>query len=243
VQLGWSDLTGDAVPADESNFVEFDQGNLLALSRFPAIDAREEGLTLVYGLNWARYSTSGWQAFATLGQVFRNKADPRFTKTSGLGGTTSDILMAGQLKLSDGLSLTARGLLNGSLNFSKAEFRGDWRHEKASLSSTYLWLGTDPAEGRSEETSEVWFDGSYDISQAWRASASLRYDISDARATRAGVGLAYSNECITVDVSLNRRYTSTTSVEPSTDFGFTIALNGFSVNSGNKKYRRSCSNT
>ncbi|WP_192966913.1 LPS-assembly protein LptD [Phycobacter azelaicus] len=243
VQLGWSDLTGDAVPADESNFVEFDQGNLLALSRFPAIDAREEGLTLVYGLNWARYSTSGWQAFATLGQVFRNKADPRFTKTSGLGGTTSDVLMAGQLKLSDGLSLTARGLLNGSLNFSKAEFRGDWRHEKASLSSTYLWLGTDPAEGRSEETSEVWFDGSYDISPAWRASASLRYDISDARATRAGVGLAYSNECITVDVSLNRRYTSTTSVEPSTDFGFTIALNGFSVNSGNKKYRRSCSNT
>jgi LPS-assembly protein len=151
--------------------------------------------------------------------------------------------MAGQLKLSQDLSLTTRGLLNGSLNFSKAEFRGDWRHEKGSLSGTYLWLGTDPAEGRSEETSEMWFDGSYEISPAWRASANLRYDISDAQATRAGIGLAYSNECVTVDVSLNRRYTSTTSVEPSTDFGFTIALNGFSVNSGNKKYRRSCSNT
>ena len=243
VQLGWSDLSGDAVPADESNFVEFDQGNLLALSRFPAIDAREDGLTLVYGLNWARYSATGWQAFATVGQVFRQKGDTRFTKSSGLGGTTSDILMAGQLKLSEDLALTARGLLNGELNFSKAEFRGDWRHQKAAVSGTYLWLGTDPAEGRSEETSEMWFDGSYEISPAWRASASLRYDISDARATRAGLGLAYSNECITVDVSINRRYTSTTSVEPSTDFGFTIALNGFSVNSGNKKYRRSCSNT
>lgn len=243
VQLGWRDLSGGAVPADESGFVEFDQGNLLALSRFPAIDAREEGLTLVYGLNWARYSSAGWQAFATIGQVLRQDADTRFTKSSGLGGTSSDILMAGQLKLSEDLSLTARGLLNGSLNFSKAEFRGDWMSRKASVSGTYLWLGTDPAEGRSEETSELWFDGSYEISASWRASASLRYDISDARATRAGLGLAYSNECITVDVSLNRRYTSTTSVEPSTDFGFTIALNGFSVNSGNKKYRRSCSNT
>lgn len=243
VQLGWSDVTGDAVPGDESGFVEFDQGNLLALSRFPAVDAREDGLTLVYGVNWAHYAVNGWQAFATVGQVFRQDADPRFTKSSGLGGTTSDILMAGQLKLSQDLSLTTRGLLNGSLNFSKAEFRGDWRHEKGSLSGTYLWLGTDPAEGRSEETSEMWFDGSYEISPAWRASANLRYDISDAQATRAGIGLAYSNECVTVDVSLNRRYTSTTSVEPSTDFGFTIALNGFSVNSGNKKYRRSCSNT
>ncbi|MEN8740746.1 MAG: LPS assembly protein LptD, partial [Phaeobacter gallaeciensis] len=205
--------------------------------------AREDGLTLVYGVNWAHYAVNGWQAFATVGQIFRQDADTRFTKSSGLGGTTSDILMAGQLKLSQDLSLTTRGLLNGSLNFSKAEFRGDWRHEKGALSGTYLWLGTDPAEGRSEETSEMWFDGSYEISPAWRASANLRYDISDAQATRAGIGLAYSNECVTVDVSLNRRYTSTTSVEPSTDFGFTIALNGFSVNSGNKKYRRSCSNT
>ena len=243
VQLGWRDVTGEAVPEDESGFVEFDQGNLLALSRFPAIDAREEGLTLVYGFNWARYSTSGWQAFATVGQVIRQDADPRFTKSSGLGGTSSDLLLAGQLRLSEDLSLTARGLLNGSLNFSKAEFRGDWRHSRATVAGTYLWLGTDPAEGRSEESSEMWFDGTYDISPSWRASASLRYDISDARATRAGFGLAYSNECVTVDVTINRRYTSTTSLEPSTDFGFTIALNGFSVNSGNKKYRRSCSNT
>lgn len=243
IQLGWSDLTGEPVPADESGFVEFDQGNLLALSRFPAIDAREEGLALVYGVNWARYAPDGWQAFATLGQVIRQDADNRFTKTSGLGGTSSDILMAGQLKMGEDLSLTARGLLNGSLNFSKAEFRGDWRHRKATLAGAYLWLGTDPVEGRSEETSEMWFDGSYQFSPAWRASASLRYDISDAQATRAGLGLVYSNECITVDLSLNRRYTSTTSLEPSTDFGFTIALNGFSVNNGNKKYRRSCSNT
>ena len=67
--------------------------------------------------------------------------------------------------------------------------------------------------------------------------------ISDARATRAGLGLVYSNECVTVDLSVNRRYTSTTSVEPTTDFGFTIALNGFSVDSGSKKYRRPCKNT
>jgi LPS-assembly protein len=240
VQLGWSNVIGDDAARDESNFVEFDQGNLLSLSRFPASDAREDGLSLAYGFNWARYSKSGWQAYATVGQVLRQDADSRFTKSSGLGGTSSDLLLAGQLKFGDGMALTARGLLNESLNFSKAEVRGDWYRDQVAVSGSYLWLGTDPDENRSEETSEIWFDGSYELSASWKASANLRYDISDARATRAGLGLAYSNECVTVDLSVNRRYTSTTSVEPSTDFGFTISMNGFSVNNGSKQYRRSC---
>ncbi|MCD9146709.1 LPS assembly protein LptD [Pseudophaeobacter sp. MA21411-1] len=240
VQLGWSNTIGEDTAHDESNFVEFDQGNLLSLSRFPASDAREDGLSLAYGLNWARFASTGWQAYATLGQVLRQDSDPRFTKSSGLGGVTSDLLLAGQLKFSDGMALTARGLLNDSLNFSKAEVRGDWYRDDLSLSGSYLWLGTDPAESRSAETSEIWLDGSYAVSASWEASANLRYDISDARATRAGIGLAYSNECVTVDLSVNRRYTSTTSVDPSTDFGFSISMNGFSINNGSKQYRRSC---
>ena len=247
-QLGWTDVNGGAVPNDESGFVEFDQGNLLSLSRFPANDRREDGATFVYGLNWARYAPTGWQASATVGQVFRDNADPGFTKTSGLSGTSSDILMAGQLKLNpgqskglvQGLGLSARGLLNNSLNFSKAELRGDWNSKRSTLSGTYLWLGTDPAEGRTDPLSEIWFDGSYEVSPRWSASANLRYEITESRATSAGFGLLYQNECVTVDISLNRRYTSSTSVEPSTDFGFTIALNGFAVESGTKEYRRTC---
>ncbi|WP_264213300.1 LPS-assembly protein LptD [Leisingera thetidis] len=243
LQLGWRDEGGGNVVTEESRFVEFDQGNLLSLSRFPSTDAREDGLTLVYGANWARYAPTGWQAYATAGQVLRSDGDDRFTKSSGLSGTTSDFLLAGQIKFGDGLALSSRGLLNGSLNFSKAELRGDWRTSRSSLSGTYLWLGTDPDEDRAEESSELWVDGSYDLNPSWSASARLRYDISGARATRAGLGVAYSNECVTVDLSVNRRYTSTTSVEPTTDFGFTISLSGFSVNSGNKQYRRSCSKT
>ncbi|UWQ34345.1 LPS assembly protein LptD [Leisingera sp. M527] len=243
LQLGWRDEGGGSVVTEESRFVEFDQGNLLSLSRFPSTDAREDGLTLVYGANWARYAPTGWQAYATVGQVLRSDGDDRFTKSSGLSGTSSDFLLAGQIKFGDGLALSTRGLLNGSLNFSKAELRGDWRTERSSLSGTYLWLGTDPDEDRAEESSELWVDGSYDINPSWSAGARLRYDISGARATRAGLGLAYSNECVTVDLSVNRRYTSTTSVEPTTDFGFTISLSGFSVKSGSKQYRRSCSKT
>ncbi|MBT3140791.1 LPS-assembly protein LptD [Phaeobacter gallaeciensis] len=239
-QMGWSNTSNADVPNDESNYVEFDQGNLLSLSRFPAPDRREDGAAAVVGLNWAGYSAAKWQAFATVGQIFRQKSITEFSKTSGLSGTSSDILLAGQLRLDEKLALTARGLVNNSLNFSKAEVRGEWTGTRSNLSGSYLWLGRDPQENRTLAVSEFWFDGGYQVTPNWKANANLRYDIEDSRATGAGVGLVYQNECVTVNISLNRRYTSTTSIEPSTDFGFTIALNGFAVQSGNKEYRRSC---
>lgn len=241
LQVGWADVHGQEPPNDESTFVEFDQGNLVSLSRFPAPDRRESGATLVYGLNWSRFAPSGWQAWATVGQVFRKTADPDFTASSGLSGTSSDLLLAGQFRTDNGLSLTGRGLLDGSFSLSKAEFRGDWFNDDVNLSGTYLWLGTDPVEGRDSPLSELWFDGDYRINPNWTAGADLRYDISDARATRAGIGLIYRNECVTVDLSVRRRYTSSSSVEPSTDFGFSIALNGFAIDGGTEQYRRSCS--
>ncbi|MBK0326868.1 LPS-assembly protein LptD [Rhodobacteraceae bacterium F11138] len=241
LQLGWTDVHGAQPPNDESTYVEFDQGNLVSLSRFPAPDRREDGATLVYGVNWSRYSVTGWEAWATIGQVFRKTANSSFTDSSGLSGTSSAILVAGQIKTDYGLSLTGRSLIDGSLSLSKAEFRGTWNSDRLNLAGTYLWLGTDPVEGRNQPLSELWFDGDYRINQSWTAGADLRYDIADARATRAGVGVIYRNECVTVDVSLRRNYTSSSSVEPSTDFGFTIALNGFAVEGGTEKYRRACS--
>ncbi|TMV13564.1 LPS-assembly protein LptD [Arenibacterium halophilum] len=241
VQLGWTEVHGPALPNDESTFVEFDRGNLLELSRFPAPDRREDGPTLAYGVNWARYAPSGWQISGTMGQVIRKTANPSLTQTSGLSGTTSDVLVAGQIRLADKLSLTARSLMDNAFSLSKAELRAHWKSERTQLSGTYLWLGADAAEARARALSEIWLAGAYDVSQGWTASANLRYDISDARATRAGVGFVYRNECVTVDFSVNRRYTTTTSIEPTTDFGFTIALSGFAVEQGSEKYRRSCS--
>jgi len=240
IQIGWSDVSGPAAPIDESRFVEFDQGNLLSLSRFPSSDVREDGTALAVGVNWAHYAASGWRANATVGQVFRGLADPNFSTTSGLSGEASALLVAGQVVMHEGLSLTGRSLLDDSLHFNKVELRGNWSSPRTRISGSYLWLAIDPAEGRTADVSELWFDGSYRVGGNWTASANLRYDIADDSASRAGVGLVYQNECVTVDLSVNRRYTSSTSVEPSTDFGFTIALSGFAVESGTEKYRRSC---
>ncbi|QBF31625.1 organic solvent tolerance protein [Thalassococcus sp. S3] len=243
VQIGWSDSGGGDVPIDESGRVEFDQGNLLSLSRFPAKDAREEGFAFAYGLNWSRFGTSGWQTNFTIGQIIRDDAIGAFSETSGLVGTSSDFLFAGQIQTDFGFDLTARTLFNENLDVAKAELRGDWRGTRTEISGSYIWLDEDPDEDRTQSVSEIYLDGSYNINRFWTASANWRYDLADTRAATAGIGLAYRNECVEVDLSLNRRYTSSTSVEPSTDFGFNIAFRGFGVSSGTERYVRSCNNT
>ncbi|KUJ80958.1 organic solvent tolerance protein [Ruegeria marisrubri] len=240
-QIGWTHVSDTDVLNDESNYQEFDQGNLLSLSRFPAEDRREDGTTAVVGLNWSRFAPNGLQAFATIGQVFRDTADPDFNLTSGLQGTSSDLLLAGQIKTNDGIALTARGILNGDLDFSKAELRGSWRTDRGSIAGSYVWLAEDPTVDRTDAFSEIWFGGRYAINRNWTTTASARYDLEASSAINAGVGLTYRNECVTVNMSVRRRYTTTSSIEPSTDFGFTVALTGYAIEGAAKKYRRTCS--
>ncbi|MDA7963899.1 LPS assembly protein LptD [Ruegeria sp.] len=240
-QVGWTHVSDTDVPNDESTFQEFDQGNLLSLSRFPAEDRREDGATAVLGLNWSRFAPTGWRAQATVGQVFRRTADPDFTLTSGLQGTSSDTLLAGQLDNGKGLTLAARGLLDDDFSFTRAEIRTAWVQQDTRLTGSYVWQEPDPAETPGDEISELWLTGQYRIDQSWLTTANARYDFSESEPIRFGVGLTYTNECVQVNLSVDRRFTSTSSIEPSTEIGFTVALTGYSVESGGKKYKKSCS--
>ena len=240
-QIGWTHVTNTNVPNDESTFQEFDQGNLLSLSRFPAEDRRENTASAVVGLNWARFHPNGWEAFATIGQVYRTSADSDFTLTSGLQGTTSDVLLAGQLRNGKGLTISARGLLDGDFSFSKAELRTVWAKDGTALTASYVWLESDPVETGGDEISELSLFGRHQVNQNWLTTAFGRYDFSESEPIRAGLGLTYSNECVQFGITASRRFTSTSSIEPTTEFGFTLALTGYSVESGGKKYKKTCS--
>ena len=52
------------------------------------------------------------------------------------------------------------------------------------------------------------------------------------------MGIGYRNECVNIDLSLSRRFTSSTNVEPSTDVGLTVSLNGFGQDG--RPYARGC---
>lgn len=241
-QVAWVGGTAPNVANDESTRVEFDEGNLLAISRFPSVDRREYGLSAALGANWTRYDPTGWQMGLSIGRVYRDIATSDFTLSSGLGGTVSDLLLAGYFKNSAGISFSGRGLFNNGFNVSKAEARAGWRNTKMAVGASYVWLGADVSEDRAATVSEWSIDGSYRISRHWIGTANWRYDVATNTTAQAGFGLQYRNECVDITLSASRRFTSSIILTPSTDFSFTVGLRGFSAKTSDKSYTRTCSN-
>lgn len=229
VQLAWSDVQGDAVTNEDSAAVEFDQANLLSLSRFAGEDAVETGLRGAVGLTWTRAGNNGWDSTLTVGRVYRAQADTNFSSSSGLGQTSSDWLIAGQLQTPSGLSLHSRLIVDDQLDINKVETLAGWSGGKLDLTASYIFLPADAAESRPSDVSEWTIDSSYTFDDVWSMGFDIRYDVVSDSPTEAGLAVGWQNECVTVDFSVSRRFTTSTTLTASTDFGFTVGLNGFSA--------------
>ena len=223
---------GDDVPLADSTVVEFDEANLFAATRYPGKDGVEAGTRIAAGLVWNRSGPRGWQGDLAVGRVVNLDGNLGFAEGTGLEGDQSEWLVAARPSFGEDLSLVSRLLFDESVKFTLTETRGDWQTERFGLSSSYIFADPEPAEGRNVPLSEWSFDGSFNVTQAWTAKTNWRYDFNADKATRAGIGLGYQNECVNLELSLSRRFATSTSIDPTTDFGFRVSLNGVGGRSG-----------
>lgn len=228
-----------AVPNQDSTVATLDEGNLFSFSRFPGADGRELGNRLNIGLGWTRYDPAGWSLGVTGGRVFRARDLGQFTPGSGLDGRSSDWLVSAQVQTDGGLSVQNRVLFDNGFDVSRNELNFGLVTDRYSVDAGYLWMVADPAEGRPTATSELVLDAGWDMANNWRGQLAGRYDFNSQRAARAEFGLSYLSECVVVDLSLSRRFTSSTSVAASTDFNLSVSLVGFGAGTGGSA-RKSC---
>jgi LPS-assembly protein len=227
VQLIFASSNAEGIPNEDSALVEFDEGNLFAIDRFPGSDAVERGPRANVGVTWTRYDPDGWTMGVTVGRVFREADLDQFSAGSGLDGTQSDWLTAINFTLADGLALTGRLVMDDSLDVTKAEARVTLNGPKTSIATSMIWAVADPLENRPDPTQEISLDARRRLNPNWTMTLSGRYDFVTDQGTVAGLGLEFLNECVRFDVSLSRRFTSSTNVNPTTDFGLSLDLVGF----------------
>ena len=227
MQIIAAQATDTAVPNEDSILVEFDEASLLSLNRYPGADAVETGLHANLGLSWTRYDPDGWTLGTTVGRVFRMDDETEFSTASGLGGTSSDWLAAAHLDTGTGLSAAGRIIADDALNVARGEVQLQYAKDSVSLGSGYIWSIADPAEFRSEDVSELVMTADYGLTEFWKASASGRYDFAAESASRAALGLRFRNECVLLDLSLSRRFSSSTTVRADTRVGVKLELTGF----------------
>ena len=226
VQLILASRTGSTIPNEDSALVEFDESNLFDLSRFPGSDAVEDGLRANLGVSYLRLDPNGWNLGVTVGRVLRTEDLGQFSEGSGLSGVSSDWMASWQLDMA-GLSLANRLLFDDQFNMTKAELQAAYTGQKFNVVTGYVHTEADERENRPTPISEMTLATSYQFTDNWTGRVASRYDFEAERAAKAGVGVTFRNECLLVDLSLSRRFTSSTSVKPTTDFGLSVELLGF----------------
>jgi len=217
------------LPNEDSRLVEFDEGNLFSLDRFPGFDGAETGRRAAVGVNWMRHDPEGWSMGGTVGRVVRLDAPPagQFSTLSGLSQRRSDWLVAMRLDSGQGLTLASRALIGAGADVTKAEVMLGWSGSRLDIGTGFLHLVADPAENRPDPAREWVFDASWRVGDAWTALADWRYDLVGGGVSRAAIGARFRNECLAVDVSLSRRKPTSTNVAASVDFGLQVDLIGF----------------
>lgn len=240
LQLAWSDDGDVTVPNESSTVVEFDEGSLFSLNRFPGADTRETGQWLNIGISYTRTDPLGWSLGVTAGRVYRTDTFDRFTPGSGLDDRQSDWLLATHLTLGPNLSVMNRGFFDDGFNYTSNELAAVWSGRTHDLGTSFIWLRADPAEGRPRDMAEWHFDANYDFDNSWAVRVDWRYDFVEDEAKQAGLALIYATECVDVRFSLSRRFTSSARLLPSTEFGLTVTLNGFGTTRDGRQYHRRC---
>jgi LPS-assembly protein len=239
-QVVWSGDDPAAVPNEDSVLTEFDEANLFDLNRFTGRDRVEQGLRANLGLRWSRQAASGWKLGTTVGRVAAADPNPAFAQSSGFAGSLSDWLTSVRIDTPGGFKLITRTQTAPNFVVNKAAIRMGWQTEQVDLNGTYTWLRPDAAVGRPFETSELTLDTTYTFESDWKAGFDWQYDLTADSTRSAGVGIGYQNECVTFDLSLSRSFTASANVQPTTNFGLIVSLDGFGAKRSGRGGRRSC---
>jgi LPS-assembly protein len=220
-----------ALPNDDHRMPELDAGNLFAPLRYTGLDAPDDGTRANLGLRWQRHAPGGWGVETLVGRVVRRDAltgfDPDHRQP--LGEVRSDWLLASRVDSPQGMSLGVRLLMDDRRDLSRGEANLTWaRPEGGSVVSRYLYVHANVAENRADPLNEWSLDLAHRFPSGWLGRVGWDYDIGTGEWANARTGLEFRNECLAVDLSLSRRFASSTNLTASTRFGLRVELLGLS---------------
>ncbi len=237
-QVIWGGDRGAGLPVEASRMPEFDEGNLFSLNRFPGHEGREAGLRSNLGISWTRHDPEGWSGTMTLGRVWYQRNQGQFADATPLSGRNTTWLLAGSLDTMDGLTLSNRAHFRSDFRLERTALELDWTTPDFSLSTSYMRILANPFEARGAAASEWSFEGTRALTENWSGRLGWRYDIAQNRAAQASVGLNYQNECLRMEMGLERQFASATRPEARTSFGLNIDILGIGGNPS--RARRMC---
>ena len=228
LQLVRSAANNKDVPNEDSTQVEFDEGNLFRLNRAPGFDLFEHGTRINAGVTGTQFMETGSSLNWKIGRVFRSDELSSFPTGSGLSTSISDWLLATNFQSKSGIELINRALVASGGGITKSETSLKLNRDQHQISATHVELTKDLTDTQNKSLSSVALEWNYDLTSNWRSESKFQFDSNIGRLSKLELGLLYENECVNIDFSTSRSFSTSAILKDKTNFTLSVELTGFS---------------
>jgi LPS-assembly protein len=239
IQMVFSPATANLnIPNEDARAIELDDSNLFALNRFPGYDRWEDGTRITYGADWA-LDRPGLSIQANIGQSYRFTSSPTiFPDGTGLTSQVSDFTGRTTIRYHNLISVTHRfRLAKDNLAIRRNEIDATIGTNATYFSLSYLKLNRhiSTAIEDLQDHQEIRIGGRVQLSKYWSAYGSTIVDLTTKTLNpqsvtdgfspvRHRLGVAYADDCLTVDLSWRRDFSTTVGAQTGSVFQFRIAF-------------------
>lgn len=220
---GVNGLNSNTIPNEDSLALEFSDSNLFAANHYPGYDLVESGTRVNYGIRSQLHFDGGSHIHFLFGQNYHTDNNNLFPYSNDLDEEMSDYVGRLAWNYTNALQLAYRFRLDQqSFELKRSEVEGRINANPVRLRMNYVKLEEDPYLENSEELRAA---AALRLTDQWTWTLNGRRDMEDdGGMIRAGTGLVFQNECVTLGTSINRYYIRDRDVEPSTSVKLEVLL-------------------
>lgn len=214
----------EAVPNEDSQFVEFSDFNLFERNRYLGFDRVETGTRVNYGVEGSMELAPRYFLDYRLGQTYMtDNDDPLVPFFNSDGGHLSDYVGKLGLRL-DTFDVTYRFKLDqDDYEITRSQITTGLNIRRIFLTARYDDLRGDPYLGDREQVSA---SGGIRFADYWTVSANGGLDLSPMEngLVSSGINLGYQDECLMFNTGVYRTFIRDRDIEPSTSVVFQLQL-------------------
>ncbi|MEJ0066044.1 MAG: LPS assembly protein LptD [Caulobacteraceae bacterium] len=210
------------IPDEDSIDFEFDQTNLFQIDKSPGFDILDSGQRLNVGARATVMSDDGLSGSVLVGREFRAQPDPDIPASTGLSGTSSDLIIAADATPIKGVNLFLNWRLDGqTYGVNRLEAGADFTTSRFDGQIRYLQEAQDPT---GQKVQDLDFHGEFFVLKNWGVTAYGAREFTTGVWREQDVGIVYKDQCIRVEIVYRRDNTFNGVLGPSQGIGFRLSL-------------------
>ncbi len=214
------------IPNEDSLDFQFDETNLFAADRFTGLDLVDNGQRVSYGFKYSIYGSSGGHSSLMLGQSYQFNENNAFTAGAGQTSQLSNVVGALEVSPSSVLDFLYRfQIQTQSMTFLRQELGLQVNTARFNFGINYAFLDGSINDGSTlGQQQEFTAFARAVINENWSVFATGRQDLESDQTLEYGGGIAFQNDCITLQLVGTRSNYTTDELTPDTRFLLLISF-------------------